>query len=1080
MTVRIHDSLIRRMNGNLVLRRSQAGSRWRFVGLLAAVLLGGSLGSLRAAGDLDPRLLGQWPERPVPPPRRVAMNGRYAVFGGAGTLQVVDLSDPLSPRITGTWGNVQDGWGDPTGIVVFGDRAVASLGDQGLAIINLADPAHPRWLGGAGTVGRAVAVAVDTTHAYVIEARAGRGDIGDPPGALAVFDLSDPAEPLRVGEYVLPRVGPGFVDPVGVAVSGSLACTVEWGWAETDSTDRSTLRVVDVSDPARPRELGTRQVVGRVGGVAMQDHRAVWVVTDVSGATRRTTFEVLDLTDPVHPTKLGSLPSTGDEVNDVAWSGNTVALAKLRLSSSSGVDFIDVSDPVAPRRVGTAPVARVAGADSTDAAYGVAFDGVIACVAARSSGLQLFDLATLTAPRRLAVLPPVQDVNDVAVSGNLAFVAGGEPGIVVLDARDPTAPRRLGGLAIGAYRLKAEGHYVHVAGNQGGYNIVDVSDPSKPRRAGGYRPSSAICDVALSEAGDFAYLADVEVGLHVMDVTNPATPRRRGGHTARYSGSFHAIAAAGTHVFLAEVQYSVGSYVGVVEVFDVSNPAAPEVVGAYETLGPAQGVAIVGQRAYVAEIWYEGGNGTPHGALEILDITDPTNPQRLGQYDCPARVGKVEVRDSLVYLSRDSDDRWGLINPHTLDILDVANPVIPRRVGGFAGQGSGSRAFTVAGNRLWVADRYILRAVDLAPAAAAKPSGLADTPGDAYGVALQGSHAYVADGAAGVQVFSLADPVRPRLVGNSVPSDVAWAVAVAGNRAVVAEGTAGLQVLDISDPADPVPLGGYDTPGEAVGVLLEGNLAYVADKAGGVQIVDIANAANPRRVGMHATTGLTTGVARLGDRLLVANRSAGLEILDVRDPVNPRRLGGFHRGGLILTAATAGNLAYVADGMEGFQVLDWTDPAQPVRLGVVPGRFLARGMLVSGRFVYVSDAHSGLRVFDVRDPARPRLLGGSSAVDAYALATDGSRVLVAGRVGGMVVFDAFRPPLWLEARTTPAPGGLAVRVDGPAGATVRLQRSGDLNAWEDWRPITLGEEPQEVVDESLGGVGPRFYRAVGP
>jgi hypothetical protein len=50
-------------------------------------------------------------------------------------------------------------------------------------------------------------------------------------------------------------------------------------------------------------------------------------------------------------------------------------------------------------------------------------------------------------------------------------------------------------------------------------------------------------------------------------------------------------------------------------------------------------------------------------------------------------------------------------------------------------------------------------------------------------------------------------------VGGYDTSGGALGVAVSGNYAYVADGAAGLQVIDVSNPASPQWLGGYDTAG---------------------------------------------------------------------------------------------------------------------------------------------------------------------------------------------------------------------------------------------------------------------------
>jgi hypothetical protein len=64
----------------------------------------------------------------------------------------------------------------------------------------------------------------------------------------------------------------------------------------------------------------------------------------------------------------------------------------------------------------------------------------------------------------------------------------------------------------------------------------------------------------------------------------------------------------------------------------------------------------------------------------------------------------------------------------------------------------------------------------------------------------------------------------------------AYGVAVSGTVAYVADGQAGLQIIDVSNPTNCVRVGGYDTSGNAQGVAVAGNRIYVADADKGLRV----------------------------------------------------------------------------------------------------------------------------------------------------------------------------------------------------------------------------------------------------
>ena len=64
----------------------------------------------------------------------------------------------------------------------------------------------------------------------------------------------------------------------------------------------------------------------------------------------------------------------------------------------------------------------------------------------------------------------------------------------------------------------------------------------------------------------------------------------------------------------------------------------------------------------------------------------------------------------------------------------------------------------------------------------------------------------------------------------------AWGVAVYGSYAYVADSSAGLLVIDVSMPSAPIEIGSYNTVGLAQNVAVFGDYVYVADGEAGVEI----------------------------------------------------------------------------------------------------------------------------------------------------------------------------------------------------------------------------------------------------
>jgi hypothetical protein len=73
--------------------------------------------------------------------------------------------------------------------------------------------------------------------------------------------------------------------------------------------------------------------------------------------------------------------------------------------------------------------------------------------------------------------------------------------------------------------------------------------------------------------------------------------------------------------------------------------------------------------------------------------------------------------------------------------------------------------------------------------------------------------------------------------------------------------------------------------------------------------------------------------------------------------------------------------------------------------------------------------------------------------------------------------DLFRP-FRLDPLPNFQPGTFHLRLEGPRGMGVHIERSGDLVRWEDWQTATLSGDSTELTDDAASSLPNRFYRAV--
>ncbi|HYX51969.1 MAG TPA: Ig-like domain-containing protein, partial [Candidatus Limnocylindrales bacterium] len=214
------------------------------------------------------------------------------------------------------------------------------------------------------------------------------------------------------------------------------------------------------------------------------------------------------------------------------------------------------------------------------------------------------------------------------------------------------------------------------------------------------------------------------------------------------------------------------------------------------------------------------------------------------------------------------------------------------------------------------------------------PTSLAfiSIPGFANGVDVNGNFAFVAAGAAGLQVVNVTDRTHPILAGSLALPGNANAVKLLGNLAYVAAGSAGLHVIDVTNPSVPVLLGTLNTGGNALNVAVRGTRIYVANGSN-LLLADATNPAAPTKISTLALTGTVQGVDvdTLRNLAVVAAGPGGVSTVDISTPNTPKLLGSVPTGDA-RQVAMRGNFVFVADFQNSTTSVDISLPSAPIVL----------------------------------------------------------------------------------------------------------------------------------------------------
>ena len=254
------------------------------------------------------------------------------------------------------------------------------------------------------------------------------------------------------------------------------------------------------------------------------------------------------------------------------------------------------------------------------------------------SGVRVIDVSRPASPEAAGEYDFEQPALGLVAAGQAVYVANSHDGLRRLDLSDPSAPVLTGtsatrGQAVG---VAAAGTLVFTSDNSLGFDIVDGADDLQ--RVGEYLGDGFPRGIAA--AGPRVFVADQPAGLIVVDVSAPAAPSVLGRLSLGRDPITQVIApdARSTGDALPAVVAIDSGRVGL-QAVDVSDAAAPVVTSPIPIAGPLAGAAMWGRRLYVAS----------GSVLQVFDLTDPGRPALVGAAELGGDAGPVAVNEELVF-----------------------------------------------------------------------------------------------------------------------------------------------------------------------------------------------------------------------------------------------------------------------------------------------------------------------------------------------------------------------------------------------------------------------------------------------
>ena len=500
------------------------------------------------------------------------------------------------------------------------------------------------------------------------------------------------------------------------------------------------------------------------------------------------------------------------------------------------------------------------------------------------------------------------------------------------------------------------------------------------------------------------------------------------------------------------------------EVFDLETPIHPQLVGKIATPGNAQGIAINGETAYVAD----GAAG-----VTLIDVRRPDSPKLVKTIGAFEGVRRIKIANEKAYALDikkglqiyELDEIHNQPNPQPIGSLQTSGFALDIEVDGdtvyFSDDNQGFQIldfefinipafagivdtlaldFEVVDGHAYVASGD-MRIVDVRNRLKPRKISSIRTPGFATSIKFFEGYVYLTDIQSGLYVIDVRNRHQPRTVAIQPTSGDATGVDlfksdVNETFGYIADGNRGLQVIDVSIPNRPQWLHRYDASGEAHGMDIlhkEGGnrIAYIACGTGGIKIVEFESAFDAVFRHRIPLTGTAVDVRVENGHAYVAAGESGLIVMDIGNPDASRMVSHIRT-----TAPAWGvevNEGYVYLCADDLIVVDSREPtnSRVVARRSMPGS--AYRIAIVDNIGYVAALNGGLQIFDVENPANPRAIGSyESQGNATNITVVGNRGYLLDTIAGVQILDLSnprRPDSIAEYQTDALPIAAQIRGD---------------------------------------------------
>jgi hypothetical protein len=256
--------------------------------------------------------------------------------------------------------------------------------------------------------------------------------------------------------------------------------------------------------------------------------------------------------------------------------------------------------------------------------------------------------------------------------------------------------------------------------------------------------------------------------------------------------------------------------------------------------------------------------------LRIIDVSDPTNPQRVGTFQTIYGTDKIFKKNNLVFLV---DGNIG-----GMRIIDVEYPNYPLELSQIKPYQNFIISATAYQNYLYLAQGDSLGIWDITAPYYPIHANSIHLTGYCSELIIKDSLLITCQAPpGGILIYNLNNPEIPNLISTYVTEYEVQNLARQGNY-IIAGSYAGFEIIDITNPILPYRVSFFSTP-YMYDLATVNNYLYIAFAESGIKVYDLNNISNPQEVGFYDTKGIAWSVDCWDDKIFVADSRYGMPII---------------------------------------------------------------------------------------------------------------------------------------------------------------------------------------------------------